>query len=97
MVAPCPRWVTTERLVPVPPVDPRAPQRAALRRAVLNLVGGVILLDAGAMSIFYPTRIAHGPTRTPWRLVVGWSIATAIVVMVLLRRVRAVRFANRRG
>ena len=96
MVAPCPRWVTTERLVPVPPVDPRAPQRDALRRAVLKLVAGVIVLDAVAMSIFYLTGIAHGPERTRWIFVVAWSIATAVVVMVLLRNVRRVRFRNRR-
>ena len=97
MAAPrCPRWATTERLVPVTPVDPRAPQRAALRRAVLNLVGGVIVLDAVAMSIFYFAGIAHGPERTRWYFVIAWSIATAVVVMVLLRRVRRVRFANRR-
>jgi hypothetical protein len=96
MVAPCPRWATTERLVPVTPVDPRAPQRAALRRAVLNLVAGVIVLDAVAMSIFYFADIAHGPERVRWFFVIAWSIATAVVVMVLLRRVRKVRFANRR-
>ena len=97
MAAPrCPRWATTERLVPVTPVDPRAPQRAALRRAVLNLVASVILLDAVAMSIFYFAGIAHGPERTRWYFVIAWSIATAVVVMVLLRRVRKVRFANRR-
>jgi len=96
MAAPCPRWVTTERLVPVPPVDPRAPQRTALRRAVLNLVASVILLDAVAMSIFYFAGIAHGPERTRWLFVIAWSIATAIVVMVLLRNVRRVRFQNRR-
>jgi len=96
MAAPCPRWATTERLVPVTPVDPRAPQRDALRRAVLTLVGGVIVFHAVVASIFYLTGIAHGPERTRWFYVIGWSIATAIIVMVLLRRVRAVRFANRR-
>jgi hypothetical protein len=63
---------------------------------VLSLVAGVIVLDAVAMSVFYLTGIAHGPQRTRWLFVIAWSIATAIVVMVLLRRVRAVRFANRR-
>jgi hypothetical protein len=82
--------------VPVPPVDPRAPQRTALRRAVLNLVIGVVVLDAIAMSIFYLTGIVHGPERTRWVFVIAWSIATAVVVAVLLRNVRKVRFANRR-
>jgi hypothetical protein len=85
------------RLVTVPPADPRASQRAALRRAVLNLVAGVIVLDAVAMSIFYLAGIAHGPERVRWFFVIAWSVATAIVVMVLLRRVRKVRFQNRRG
>ena len=53
-------------------------------------------LDAVAMSIFYLAGIAHGPERTRWIFVIAWSIATAIVVVVLLRRVRAVRLANRR-
>ncbi len=83
--------------MPVTPVDPRAPQRAALRRAVLNLVIAVVVLDAIAMAIFYLTGIVHGPERTRWLFVIAWSIATAIVVAVLLRRVRAVRLANRRG
>jgi len=96
MAAPCPRWVTTERLVPVPPVDPRAPQRDALRRAVLTLVGGVIVFHTVVASIFYLNGIAHGPERTRWYFVIAWSIATAVVVMVLLRRVRRVRFQNRR-
>src|SRR5206468_12325935 len=90
---PCRRWATTERRVPVPPVDPRAPQREALRRAVLTLVMGVVILDAIAMSIFYLTGIAHGPERTRWYFVIAWSVATAVLVMVLLRRVRRIRFA----
>jgi len=96
MAAPCPRWATTERLVPVTPVDPRAPQRNALRRAVLTLVASVIVLDAVAMSIFYLGGFARGPERPRWLFVIGWSIATAIVVMVMLRKVRQVRFQNRR-
>jgi hypothetical protein len=57
---------------------------------------GVILLDAAAMSIFYLTGIAHGSERVRWYFVIAWSIATALVVAVLLRRVRVVRMAGRR-
>ena len=64
---------------------------------MLNLLIGVVILDAIAMSIFYLTGIVHGPERTRWYFVIAWSIATAVVVAVLLRKVRAVRFANRRG
>jgi hypothetical protein len=77
--------------VPVPSADPRAPQRAALRRAVLQLVMAVVLLDALAMTIFYGTDLAHGPTRARNVYLIGWSVVTAIVVGVMLRRVRLAR------
>ncbi|HEU4720736.1 MAG TPA: hypothetical protein VFS59_05180 [Gemmatimonadaceae bacterium] len=82
--------------MPVPPVDPRAPQRAALRRAVLHLVMGVVLIHAVAMTIYYGTGIAHGPSRTRTIFVIAWSVATAIVVGVLLRKVRQVRWQGTR-
>jgi len=56
----------------------------------------VVLLDAVAMTVFYGAGIAHAPTRTRNVFLVGWSIVTAIVVLVLLRRVRKVRWEGRR-
>ena len=82
--------------MPVPPVDPRAPQRNALRRAVLQLVMAVVLLDAVAMTVFYGAGIAHAPTRTRNLFLIAWSVATAVVVLILLRRVRRVRWEGRR-
>ena len=82
--------------MPVPPVDPRAPQRNALRRAVLQLVMAVVLLDAVAMTVFYGAGIAHAPTRTRNVFLIAWSIVTAMLVLVLLRRVRKVRWEGRR-
>jgi hypothetical protein len=82
--------------VSVPPVDPRAPQRNALRRAVLQLVMAVVLLDAVAMTVFYGAGIAHAPTRTRTIFLIAWSVVTAVVVLVLLRRVRTVRWNNAR-
>ena len=52
----------------------------------------VVLLDAVAMTIFYGLDIANGATRTRNVFLIAWSIATAIVVGVLLRRVRKVRW-----
>ena len=56
----------------------------------------VVLLDAVAMTIYYGLDIANGATRTRNVFLIGWSVATAIVVGVLLRRVRKVRWAGRR-
>jgi hypothetical protein len=81
--------------VTVPPADPRAAQRVTLRRAVLQLVLGVMVLDAVALGAFYLTGIAHGPSRPRTIFVAAWTIATAITVAVLLRRVRAIRFGRR--
>ena len=80
----------------VPSADPRAAQRASLRRAVLQLVLGVFALDAVAMGAYYLVGIEHTTYRTRIIFLITWSVATALVVAFLLRRVRAVRFANRR-
>ena len=56
----------------------------------------VVLLDAVAMTIYYGAGLAHAAPRTRNLYLIGWSIATAIVVGVLLRRVRLVRMAGRR-
>ena len=80
----------------VPPVDPRAPQRVALRRAVLQLVMSVVLLDAVAMTVFYGAGIVHSPTRTRNIYLIGWSVVTALLVGVMLRRVRKVRWEGKK-
>jgi len=82
--------------VTVPSADPRAAQRAALRRAVLHLVMGVVLLDAVAMAVFYGVGIEHASSRTRWIFVIAWYVVTALLDGVLWRRVRLVRMANRR-
>ena len=72
-----------------------AERRATLRRATLQLVLGVVLLDAVARAIYYLGGIEHGPERTRTLFVVTWTFATALVVAFLLRRVRAARYVTR--
>ena len=55
----------------------------------------VVLLDAVAMTVFYGAGIAHGPDRTRNVFLIAWSVLTAILVLVLWRRVRKVRWENR--
>jgi hypothetical protein len=66
-------------------------RRAALRRTTLQLVLGVVLLDAVAIGIYYLADMAHRPSRTQTIFVVIWTAATAITVAVLLKRVRLAR------
>jgi hypothetical protein len=56
----------------------------------------VVLLHAVAMTIYYGLDIANGASRTRNVFLFGWSVATAIVVGVLLRRVRKVRWEGKR-
>ena len=56
----------------------------------------VVVLDAVAMTIFYGAGLAHGPTSTRNIYLIGWSVVTAILVLVMLRRVRKVRWEGRR-
>jgi len=80
---------------PVTSSDPRAVRRAALRRATLHLVAGVVALDAVAMAIYYLGGIDRAAVSTRQTFVVIWTVATAITVAVLLKRVRTARFASR--
>jgi hypothetical protein len=80
---------------PVSSSDPRAVRRAALRRATLQLVIGVVALDAAALGIYYLGGIDHAAASTRQTFVVVWTVATAITVAVLLKRVRTARFATR--
>ena len=73
-------------------VDARMAKRAAMRRATLHLIGGVALLDTIAM-IGYYALIVHAPDRLKWMFTAVWTVLTALVVMVLLRRVKRVRNA----
>jgi hypothetical protein len=79
---------------PVSPNDPRAVRRAAIRRATLRLVLGVVALDAVALAIYYLGGVASASTNTRQIFVVIWTVATAITVAVLLRRVRMARFST---
>ena len=70
--------------------EARLAKRAAMRLATLHLVLGVALLDTIAMLGYYAA-IVHAPERTRMIFAVVWTVLTALVVAVLLKRVRRVR------
>lgn len=76
--------------------DPRAAQRATLRRAVFHLVLGVAVVHAVALAVYYLGDIPGAASRTRTIFMVTWTVATAATVSVLLRRVRLARDAGRR-
>jgi hypothetical protein len=67
-----------------------------MRKAVLNLVLGVVMLDAVALGIYYLGGIEQGSTDTRRLFTAVWLIATAITVAVLLKQVRAIRDSGRK-
>ena len=62
-----------------------------MRRTTLQLVIGVVTLDAVAIGIYYLADIAHRPRQTQTIFVAVWTAVTAIMVAFLLRRVRLAR------
>ena len=62
-----------------------------MRRTTLQLVLGVVALDAVAIGIYYLADMAQRPQRTQTIFVAAWTAATAVTVALLLRRVRQAR------
>ena len=62
-----------------------------MRRASLQLLLGVVALDALAMLVYFYGGIQHGSQNTRMYFTVAWTVATALVVAVLLKRVRTLR------
>jgi hypothetical protein len=71
-----------------------AERRAALRKAVVQLIAGVVLLDAVALAIWYGAGMAHARYQTRMTFTIVWTIATALTVAFLLRRVRVIRMGR---
>jgi hypothetical protein len=72
--------------------EARVARRAAMRRATLHLVLGVGALDAVAIGLYYAF-IVHAPERTRMLFTGVWTLLTAILVAVLLKRVRRARYS----
>jgi hypothetical protein len=73
--------------------EARKAQRAVMRRATLQLVSAVLALDAVAISIWYLV-IVHAVDRTKSIYVGVWTITTAFVVAIFLKRVRKARYVR---
>ncbi len=73
--------------------EARKAKRAAMRRVTLQLVLGVLVLHAAALAIYKIAGVADWPVRNQ-RIYTGvWTGATALVVVLLLKRVRVVRYS----
>jgi len=63
----------------------------ALKRYLLTLVGGVVVLDAMVIGIYYQFHVAERPIKTQQTFVGVWIAATLIFVTTMMRRIRRAR------
>jgi hypothetical protein len=79
----------------MPPAEqPRrvpSPVARELKRHLLTFVGLVVALDAAAIVLYYGFRVRDRPVKTQQTFVAAWLVATLIVVMTMMKRIRQTR------
>ena len=73
------------------------PAPSELKRAVLRLAYGIVIVDALFMAAYLLTRFASRPTRQHWIFVGVWTAVTLVVVLRGLAEVRKARVGLRRA
>jgi chromate transport protein ChrA len=68
-----------------------SPVARELKRHLLTLVGGVVVLHAAAIVIYYTFHIRDRPNKTQQVFVAVWVAATLILVTTLMKRIRQAR------
>ena len=74
--------------------EQKAAKRAAMKRATLRLIIGVALLDVAAMAVWYLAGVSQMEPKIRLYFTVVWTVATAVVVSFLLKKVRQARFSS---
>ena len=64
-----------------------------MRRVTLQLVGGVAALHVAVLAIYFVASVADWSVRNQRIFTGAWTGATALVVVLLLKRVRRVRYS----
>ena len=73
----------------------RASPDGELRRAVLTLVGLVLLIDGVFIGIYYAAGVGRASPSARLGFTLLWTLATLVVVLRGLARVRAERLRRR--
>jgi hypothetical protein len=60
----------------------------------MQLVGGVVLLDAVALAIYYFANLEHAAPKVRLYFTATWTIVSLMVVLTLLKRVRKLRYSR---
>jgi hypothetical protein len=68
-----------------------SPVTRELKRYLLTLVVGVVVLDAVAIGVYYGFHIADRPEKMQEEFVAVWVVLTLIVVTTMMKRIRQAR------
>ena len=66
-------------------------RQLAIRKAVFHLVIGIVVVHGVALTLYYFGGIERTSPQTRQIFTVVWLVATALVVAILLKRVRRLR------
>jgi hypothetical protein len=69
----------------------QSPLARELKRYLLTLVVGVVVLDAVAIGLYYGLHIADRPVNTQEVFIAVWVVLTLIVVTTMMKRIRQAR------
>jgi hypothetical protein len=71
------------------------PDRGALRREVLTLVGLVVAADALFIAAYFLLHLAHESAGVRLGFAAAWTLVTLAIALRSLTRIRAVRLRGR--
>jgi len=81
-----------QRMSPRPTVAPaQRPNRRAIQRLILILVGAVVVLDAAVIGLYYAFDIEARPIKQQQLFVAVWVVLTLTVVTTMMRKIRVAR------
>jgi hypothetical protein len=67
------------------------PVTRELKRYLLTLVVGVVVLDAVAIGLYHGLHIPDRPVNTQEEFIAVWVVLTLMVVTTMMRRIRQAR------
>jgi len=70
---------------------------SVIKRQLLTMVGAVVVFDVVAIGLYSLVDVESMARRTRMYVTFGWTLATLMVVLYFLRRIRAARDEARRG
>jgi hypothetical protein len=73
------------------------PLAAELKKLLLTMIVGVVVLDGLAIGLYYALHIKDASPRTQATYSAVWTALTLLIVLTLLARIRRARTRGRRA